>query len=422
MSFIGTTSGWQRSWRRWINRMPRSSPITIAGRATLRAPASTTARGADQAAAALAFDRAARLYRIALEIHPGPEIHTLVLWKRLGDSLANAGRGAEAAQAYLKAAELAPATETLELKRLASTQLLISGHLADGIALLRTLLGPLGLSMPDTIRQASISLLWHRALLRLRGLRFRLRDQRQVSTLDLTRIDVCWSAVAGLSMIDPVRGADFQTRGLLLALKAGEPERLVRSIAMEAAYRSTAGTEAVRRVAKLLKTADELARQFNSPQARGMLELVRGISSLMIGRWKTAQTSLDQAEEILRNKCTGVAWERNSVHNFVLWALIQMGELAEVRRRGLVLCPRVGRTRGSVRDLEADQFLHDDDPPRRKPANQFRDRARARGYRESSRWKRFHARAIVGARFTHESQPLPRRHRECVGADVPGLA
>ncbi len=127
-------------------------------------------RGADQAAAALAFDRAARLYRIALEIHPGPEIQTQVLWKRLGDSLANAGRGAEAAQAYLKAAELATAAETLELKRLASTQLLISGHLADGMALLRTLLGPLGLSMPDTVRQAQISLLWHRALLRLRGL------------------------------------------------------------------------------------------------------------------------------------------------------------------------------------------------------------------------------------------------------------
>ena len=71
-------------------------------------------------------------------------------WRKLGDALANAGRGSEAAQAYSKAAETATAAETLELKRLASTQLLLSGHVEDGLALLRTLLGPLGLSMPRT--------------------------------------------------------------------------------------------------------------------------------------------------------------------------------------------------------------------------------------------------------------------------------
>jgi eukaryotic-like serine/threonine-protein kinase len=305
-------------------------------------------RGADQAAAALAFDRAARLYRIALQIHqPEADIRTQVLWKRLGDALANAGRGAEAAQAYLKAADTAPAAETLELKRLASTQLLISGQVDDGLTLLRSLLGPLGLSMPDTPRQALISLLWHRALLRLRGLSFRRRAEGQVRPLDLTRIDVCWSAVAGLSMVEPVRGADFQTRGLLLALRAGEPERLVRALAMEAAHQSTAGTAAVPRVATLLKTADHLAQQLDSPQARGMIELVRGISSFMLGRWKPAQTALDQAEHVFRNQCTGVTWERDTVHNLVLSALIQMGEMAEVKRRWTVLF-RESRERGDL--------------------------------------------------------------------------
>jgi serine/threonine protein kinase len=330
----------------------RTDPEVLAehhrGAGDIRRACEFYSRGADQAAAALAFDHAARLYRIALEIHHAEaDVRTELLWKRLGDALANAGRGAEAAQAHLKAAETATAAETLELKRLASTELLISGQVDEGLTLLRSLLGPLGLSMPDTPRQALFSLLWHRALLRLRGLSFTRREESQVRPLDLTRIDVCWSAVAGLSMVEPVRGADFQTRGLLLALRAGEPERLVRALAMEAAHQSTAGTAAVPRVAGLLRTADDLAQRLDSPQARGMVELVRGISSYMLGQWKPALRSLDQAEHIFRNQCTGVAWERDTVHNFALRALIQMGEMTEVKRRWTVLF-RESRERGDL--------------------------------------------------------------------------
>ena len=68
----------------------------------------------------------------------------------LGDALANSGRGAEAASAYLQAAERTTAAETLDLKRLASSQLLISGHVDEGLALLRTILVPLGLRVPAT--------------------------------------------------------------------------------------------------------------------------------------------------------------------------------------------------------------------------------------------------------------------------------
>ena len=52
----------------------------------------------------------------------------------------------------LKAAESATAAETLELKRLASTQLLISGHVDEGLALLRTLARPAG---PDHARHGA---------------------------------------------------------------------------------------------------------------------------------------------------------------------------------------------------------------------------------------------------------------------------
>ena len=248
---------------------PRRPPPRVP--ATSSAPANIIRAAADQAAAALAFDHAARLYRVALELHQGPDSQARLLWKKLGDALANAGRGAEAAQAYLKAAEGATAAETLELKRLASTQLLISGHVDDGLALLRTLLGPLGMTMPDTARQAQLSLLWHRSLLRLRGLSFRNRDESQVSALDLTRIDLCWSAVAGLSMIEPIRGADFQTRGLLLALKAGEPSRIARALAMEAAHRSSIGNRRPTHRDSFCDAAEDIAQRLDSPYLHGMI-------------------------------------------------------------------------------------------------------------------------------------------------------
>jgi serine/threonine protein kinase len=304
------------------------------------------ARGADQASAALAFDHAARLYRIALALHQGGGAQARILSKKLGDSLANAGRGSDAAQAYLKAADSATAAETLELKRLASAQLLISGHIEEGLTLLRTLLGPLGMTMPATARRAQLSLLWHRALLGLRGLKFQSRNESQISAMDLTRIDLCWSAVAGLSMIEPMRGADFQARGLLLALKAGEPARVARALAMEAGHRSTVGTAAAR-VAKFLNAAEDIAERLDSPYLHGMVSLARGVESVMLGQWKPAQTALDNAEQIFRNRCTGVTWERDTVHNFVLWALMQLGEVAELKRRWIVLY-RESQERGDL--------------------------------------------------------------------------
>jgi hypothetical protein len=58
-------------------------------------------RAAEGAGRALAFLRAASLYRAAITLRAGPSD---VLYTRLGDALANAGRGADAADAYMEAA------------------------------------------------------------------------------------------------------------------------------------------------------------------------------------------------------------------------------------------------------------------------------------------------------------------------------
>src|SRR5262249_25502951 len=303
----------------------------------------------DPAAGAPASARAAGLYRRARELQPDPcppgTIHRLN--SRLGDALATAGRGAEAAAAYLAALPDAPVADAIELQRRAAMQFLISGHIDEGLAALRTVLRPIGMSLPVTPRQALLSLLAQRARLRLRGLGFRERDPGEIAPRDLTRIDVCWSAGAGLSVVDTIRGADFQARGLLLSLAAGEPSRVARALAMEAAHAASAGGSNRKATSRLLERAGELASRVEDPYASGMVALARGVSAYLEGRWAVAQQECDCAESIFRERCTGVAWELDTSHAFALWGLSHQGAVAELSRRWPILL-NLARARGDL--------------------------------------------------------------------------
>ena len=180
------------------------------------------AQAAAQAAQALAFDRAAKLYRLALKLRPGDEADERRLRLGLADALANAGHGPEAAREYLAAVAGATVSESFELRRRAATQFLITGHLDEGHAQLSAVLKAVGMSLPETPRRAIVSLILNRIKIRLRGFHFRPRDTGQVSAEDLRRIEVSWTAANGLGMIDPIRASDFQARHLPHGgLKAG---------------------------------------------------------------------------------------------------------------------------------------------------------------------------------------------------------
>src|SRR5438034_8657064 len=113
-------------------------------------------------------------------------------------------------------------------------------------------------------------MLWHRFRLWLRGLKFQERKASEVAAEDLTRIDITWSVAVGLTMIDTIRGADFQTRNLLLALGAGEPYRLARALAWEATHAAMGGEGSKKRSTRLLEEADALVRRIDQPHALGM--------------------------------------------------------------------------------------------------------------------------------------------------------
>jgi hypothetical protein len=291
------------------------------------------AMAAAQAAQALAFDRAAKLYRLSLELRPLDGAPGLDLRTRLADALANAGRGLEAAREYQAAAAGANPAAALELRGRAAIQSLISGHIDEGLATLQTVLEAAGLRLARTPRAALLSLLARRLWLRIRGVGFRERDASQVTADQLSRIDICWSVAVGLSIVDTVRAADFQARNLLLALRAGEPYRLARALAWEAAHLANYGGPAHPRTTRLLRAAGALAGRLNHPHALGLVTLATGIVGYMEGRWHRAREFADRAEAIFRERCTGVAWELDTAHSFSLWSLFFLGEVAEITRR-----------------------------------------------------------------------------------------
>ncbi|MEP6571017.1 MAG: hypothetical protein ABJC10_14700, partial [Acidobacteriota bacterium] len=295
--------------------------------------ATHAAVAAKKAATALAFDRAAVFYRRALELAPARGAELVELKRGLADALVNAGRPAEAAQAYLDVAELTPARQSLDFKRRAAQQLLMGGHINEGLELIRTVLAAIGLKYPAGPRSALLSLLIKRLQIRVRGLKFTERDASEIPEFDLVRVDTCYSVAAGLGAVDLIRGADFQSRHLLLALRAGEPYRVARAMAFEAAWTAARGGKEVERAAQIARQAEELAQKVNHPHAIALSTWAHGVCAYLAGTWRKAAELCEHASEVLRDRCTGVTWELTVANRYRLSSLLYLGELAEVSQR-----------------------------------------------------------------------------------------
>ncbi len=291
------------------------------------------AAAAAQAAEALAFDRAARLYRLALglEVHTSEQVRQLRV--QLANALTNAGRGAEAAAAFLSAAEGAKAARALELRRRAAEQQLISGHIDQGLETVRTVLESVGMKLPATPRKALLSLAWRVLRLKLRGRRFKERDSSQIAPETLISIDTCWSVSIGLGTVDTIRGMAFAKRHMLLALAAGEPYRIARALALEAAFSATGGTRNRARTAALVEASMTLAERVNHPHALGLANITAGMAAYLEGSWNKACERLERGEKILREHCTGVTWELDTAMSFQLRSLLFIGDFNRIRER-----------------------------------------------------------------------------------------
>jgi serine/threonine protein kinase len=290
-----------------------------------------------KAAEALAFDRAALFYRRALELAPAVGANRVELRAELAHALANAGSPAEAAEHYLEAARNMDQTSALDLQRRAAEQLLMGGHIEEGLQVIQTVLTAVGFKLAAGPKRALLSLLIRRLHLRLRGIKFVKRDVSEIPKEQILRIDICWAVAAGLGNVDLIRAADFQTRHLLLALRAGELYRVARALDLEAGFTATAGKSGLKRATQLYAVAESLSKESGHPHAIGLYSYTSGLAAFLVGQWQRAAEMLSEADEILRYRCTGVTWEIASTQNFLLSSLIYLGEMREISLRVPIL-------------------------------------------------------------------------------------
>jgi eukaryotic-like serine/threonine-protein kinase len=297
--------------------------------------ASTSAlTAADQAVSALAFNKAAMLYDAALNSPSWDTEKRRNIRRSLADALGNIGRGRDAADTYLAAAEGASSRERAELERFAALQLLRSGYVERGIALLEDLLRKADLQLTRVRTLVLCRIVFLRALIRLRGFHFQIRRPGEIPDHKMLRVDLCGTAAMGLGMIDPFRAAVFSLRYTLMALRLGEVYRLSLALAQEAVHLChTSRSAKLNEARSLLTQAAGLADGVENLHAKGFVKVMSASIFYLQGNWKAAAEEGDAAVEILSSNCPGVAFELTTAHIFAFLGRNATGQWKENRKR-----------------------------------------------------------------------------------------
>jgi hypothetical protein len=289
-------------------------------------------RAAEQAAEKLAFDRAARLFRLTLEnsAPSSPDVRRLRV--RLGNMLEWAGRGAEAAQAYQEAAADAPGLERAELERAAAVELLASGRIDEGAAVLHRVLTAVGLKAPRSPLGAVVGLILYGLWLRIRGLKFVERSADDVGREERARIDALFAAAIGFDIVDVILGACMTARHLLAALRSGDRFQVLRATALEASFLASSGGKPGKLERGVVAIARRLAEKEERPEGKALFDGSHGIAVYLRGHWKEALELLDGANARVQSHNHEAGWQANA-HVFGCWALNFLGQHAELARR-----------------------------------------------------------------------------------------
>lgn len=303
---------------------------------------------AETAENALAFEQAAVFYLEALETGQAGEAKQAELQHKRAEALSNAGRGYQAAECYLNAAQLMADSDSIEMRRLAAEQLMRGGYLDEGIGIFSELLRSAGIHVPHTRLESLVRMLAIRAYIRFRGLSWKERTEAQIPAATLKKMDLLWSGAMALLPTDTFFGSYLQALHMLEALRAGEPFRLALSFGFAAIYESMGGTREYDHGRKLTSLTVQLAERINDPYLTAMTELSWVGLDFLSGRIEDGMQHC-QAAAMSLEKARGraTAWELGTFNMALIWFLGWGGRIRELSEK-VPMILEDGRGRGDV--------------------------------------------------------------------------
>ncbi len=282
---------------------------------------------ADQAAAALAFNRAADLYRLAIDLGQDE----ISLWQSYAHALSSCGRSATAAEVFLAMARRSPQRQRQRFEAAAASHWLRSGHVNEAITLLQQGLTRAGVTWPSSQPVLLSALIVNRARIRLTRLQYQVREEAHVPSELLDQLDAIYPAQTAFGTFDYLRGAFFASLALPLALKAGEPVRLITALATEAVYGTMlGGTRNASRERWVCSQLASLAMRADSTYGRAASALAAAVCAFWGGRWEAVIGPATEAERGFRNDVIGGTWEATLVRSVRHTVFVHAGRFADM--------------------------------------------------------------------------------------------
>ena len=313
------------------------------------AAAEQAERAARAAAEALAFDRAAELYLLALQSARAVDGGLADAWRLMAacaDAKVNAGRGSEAVALYFEASEAAPADQTFGLRQKACEQHFAVGETDRAVVVLRGLLVDLGLEYPDSSEDV------HRSFVAIVGALARDEPGPTLATeASRAAVDTLWSASKGFLIHSPIRGAYFAAASAWMARLLGREADVVRGLIALQAVVSREQDRA------LFDALDDRVQRYMAAQddayVVGFAAIMGGVAASVAGQWGEAMQGIEFGTQHLRSRCAGVSWECNFGLLMLMSLLETRGELRSIAHRSAVMAQQAKETGNSMIEFVA---------------------------------------------------------------------